>query len=75
MNSETGATVATTVAPAAPVNPAALTIAQAARLLSVAEEKVRDHVAGGLPTGPGGTINLVTYAAWLNQRLKDNDGD
>jgi len=66
----------TSEAPAArPINPAALTVAQAAKLLGVAEQAIRDHVAAGAPTGVGETINLVSYAAWLNQRLKDNDGD
>jgi len=69
-----GATGPTGVPPAA-MNPAALTAAQAARLLGVAEEAVRDHVAAGLPVGPGETINLVHYAAWLNRRLKERDGD
>jgi len=41
----------------------------------VGEQKVRDHMAAGLPTGPGQTFNLVHYAAWLNRRLKERDGD
>jgi hypothetical protein len=63
------------------INPAALTVAQAARLLGVAEQVVRDHVAGGLPTAGGqpdgraATINLVHYVAWLNLRLAETDGD
>lgn len=66
----------TSVAPVAgPVNPAALTIAQAARMLGVAEQTIRDHVAAGLPTGPGETINVVQYAAWLNREMKDRDAD
>ena len=56
-------------------NPAALTVAQLARLLGVAEPQVRDHVADGAPIAEGGTINLVHYAAWLNRRLKERDGD
>jgi len=58
-----------------PANPAALTVEQLARMLAVPAEKVRDHVAAGAPTGPGGVINLVNYAAWLNRRLKELDGD
>jgi len=69
--------------PAAPVggqadgalNPAALTVEQLARMMGVPAGKVRDHVAAGAPTGPGGTINLVHYAAWLNQELGRRDGD
>jgi hypothetical protein len=58
-----------------PANPAALTVEQLAKMLAVPVEKVRDHVAAGAPTGPDGTINLVHYAAWLNKRLKELDGD
>ncbi len=64
-------------APAA-ANPAALTIAQAARLLGVGESVVRDHIAAGAPTAggqPDGAINLVHYVAWMNLRLKERDGD
>ena len=67
-------------APAAPggrgaANPAALTVEQLAMMLSVPPEKVRAHVAAGAPTGPGGAINLVHYAAWLNRELTKRDGD
>jgi hypothetical protein len=58
-----------------PVNPAALTIEQMARMLAVPEEKVHAHVAAGAPVGADGTVNLVNYAAWLNRRLKELDGD
>jgi hypothetical protein len=61
--------------PPTAANPAALTVAQAARLLGVAEQTVRDHVAAGVPTAANGTINLVHYAAWLNRELKNNDAD
>ena len=51
------------------VNPAALSIAQLARMLGVPPQKVQEHVDAGAPTGPGGTVNLVHYAAWLNSRM------
>ena len=57
------------------VNPAALSVTQLARMLGVPPEKVREHVAAGAPTGPGGTVNLVHYAAWLNRELVRTDGD
>lgn len=57
------------------LNPAALTVAQLARLLGVAEEKVREHVALGAPVSADGRINLVHYTAWLNRQLKERDGD
>ena len=53
-----------------PLNPSALTLADAARLLSkvsgqqVTESMLRDDVAAGAPTNPDGTLNLVHYAAW-----------
>jgi predicted transcriptional regulator len=57
------------------VSPAALAVAQAARLLGVAEQTIRDHVAAGAPAAANGTINLVQYAAWLNRELKNRDAD
>jgi hypothetical protein len=55
-------------------NPAALGVADAARLLSAAGgqrisvEMVEADVAAGAPTNADGTINLVHYAAWLLQQ-------
>ena len=54
-----------------PINPLALSIADAAKLLSTAGarqirvEQIEADVAAGAPTNSDGTINLVTYAAWL----------
>jgi hypothetical protein len=56
-------------------NPLAIPVADLARLLNAAEEKIREHVATGAPTAADGAVNLVHYAAWLNQRLKERDGD
>jgi len=58
-----------------PADPAALSSDQLARLLGLSEEKVRAHLEAGAPVGAMGTINLVQYVAWLNQRLKERDGD
>jgi predicted transcriptional regulator len=63
------------VASTGQINPAALAVAQAARLLGVAEQTIRDHVAAGAPTAADGRINLVHYAAWLNRELKTIDAD
>ena len=57
------------------VNPSALTVEQLARALGLSAETVSRHVEDGAPTGADGTINLVHYAAWLNRRLKERDGD
>ncbi len=61
--------------PPARLDPAALTVAQLARLLGAAEEKVREHVALGASVSADGRINLVHYTAWLNRQLKERDGD
>ena len=53
------------------INPLALAIADVAKLLSKAggrvirAEQIEADVAAGAPTNGDGTINLVTYAAWL----------
>ena len=53
------------------LNPAALGVADAARVLSriggkpVTEEMLRADIDAGAPTNANGTINLVHYAAWL----------
>ena len=57
------------------VNPAALTVEQLARMLAVPVEKIRDHVAAGAPLAADGRLNLVHFAAWLNRRLRQLDGD
>jgi hypothetical protein len=55
----------------APLDPNRLTVEQAAKLLSAAAKLLVpvDHIAAdlaaGAPTNPDGTINLVSYAAWL----------
>lgn len=53
------------------LNPAALSVADAARVLSraggfpVTEEMLRADIEAGAPTNTDGTVNLVRYAAWL----------
>jgi len=62
-----------------PINPAALALADAARLLakvggpSITEAMLRDDVADGAPTNADGTINLVHYAAWLVKEMGRGD--
>jgi hypothetical protein len=54
-----------------PLNPNALTLPDAARLLSkacgqpIAEEMFQEDLASGAPANPDGTINLVHFGAWL----------
>ena len=62
-----------------PINPLALLIADAAQLLSKAGarqilvEQIKADVAAGAPTNADGTINLVTYAAWLSKERGRGD--
>jgi len=62
-----------------PINPTALAIADAARLLakvggpSITESMLRDDVSAGAPTNADGTINLVHYAAWLVKEMGRGD--
>ncbi|MBM4020140.1 MAG: helix-turn-helix domain-containing protein [Planctomycetes bacterium] len=51
------------------LKPAALTVADVARLLGVPVEVVQKHLAEGAPHAADGSMNLVHYAAWLNKRL------
>jgi len=52
-----------------PLNPNALTVADAVQLLAkagpVTEAMLRADLAAGAPANPDGTIHLVHYAAWL----------
>ena len=57
------------------LNPAALGVADAARVLTrmggkpVTEEMLRADIDAGAPTNANGTINLVHYAAWLVRHI------
>jgi len=41
----------------------------------VTQEMIAADLADGAPANGDGTINIVHYAAWLNYRLKQRDGD
>jgi hypothetical protein len=62
-----------------PIDPARLTIEQAARLLTNAyrQQVPAAHVEGdiesGAPTNADGTINLVHYTAWLLSEMNRGD--
>ena len=59
--------------------PTALTVAQAAKVLSAAggrkitEEIVRADIDAGAPVNGDGTVNLVHYTAWLVKELAGGD--
>ena len=62
------------------LNPAALTVEDAARVLSrvggeaVTADMLHDDIDDGAPTNPDGTINLVHYAAWLVKQMSLGGG-
>jgi hypothetical protein len=64
---------------AAGLNPSALSLADAARLLArvggqaVTVAMLQADVAAGAPTNADGTINLVHYAAWLLKEMRRAD--
>jgi len=57
--------------PDAKLDPTALALPGAVRLLTavgqsgVTAEMLEADIAAGAPTNPNGTINLVTYTAWM----------
>jgi hypothetical protein len=61
------------------MNPQALAVPDAARLLSkaggilVTETMIRADIEAGAPTNADGTINLVHFAAWLVRELARGD--
>jgi hypothetical protein len=60
------------------LSPTALTIEQAARVLSigpqpVSTDMIRQDIAVGAPTNADGTLNLVLYAAWLVKEMDRGD--
>jgi hypothetical protein len=61
------------------LNPNALVLADAARLLAkvggwpITVEMLRTDVDAGAPVNADGTINLVHYAAWLVKEMASRD--
>ncbi|HEX5470441.1 MAG TPA: hypothetical protein VFW73_01065 [Lacipirellulaceae bacterium] len=62
------------------LNPATLSVGDAAKLLSkvggvpVSREMIDVDIASGAPTNADGTLHLVMYAAWLvNRTLREGD--
>ena len=53
-----------------PLNPQALSVQKAARLLGIPARWLTEDIDSGAPTNADGTLNLVHYAAWLNQQQK-----
>lgn len=61
------------------LNPLALSLAEAARVLSasgprpVTAESLRADIDAGAPTNADGTLNLVHYTAWLVKEMAHGD--
>jgi len=51
------------------LNPTALSIDVAAKMLGLPAEIIHNHITHGAPTAADGTLNLVHYGAWLNSRI------
>lgn len=61
------------------LNPAALTVTDAARLLTkvggpvISEAMLQADLDAGAPSNPDGTINLVHFGAWLAKEMGHGD--
>ncbi len=61
------------------LNPAALSLADAAAVLSrssptpVTVAMLQQHVDDGTPLNPDGTLNMVNYAAWLVREIANGN--
>lgn len=70
-NGHSSLTEATSPADGARLNPSAMSVTDAARVLAriggqtVTEEMLRADIDAGAPSNRDDTINLVHYAAWL----------
>jgi len=76
---EEAETDGTNSSPRPSLNPAALSLVNAAALLTragvqpVTAAMLEADVAAGAPSNPDGTLNLVHYAAWLVQEVARGD--
>jgi hypothetical protein len=65
--------------PSRRLNPTALSLAAAARVLTasgakpVTVEMLQADLAAGAPANADGTLNLITYAAWLVRETNRGD--
>jgi len=57
------------------LNPMAMSAAEAAKTLRVPPGWIEEDLQAGAPTNADGTLNLVHYAAWLNQVMKKDKGN
>lgn len=65
--------------PSRRLNPTALSLVAAARVLTasgskpVTVEMLQADLSAGAPSNPDGTLNLITYAAWLVRETNRGD--
>ena len=60
----------------AAVDPTALSVDDAARMLGIRRDWLKADIEAGAPTNADGTLNLVHYSAWLNLKMRgDDDGE
>jgi len=58
------------------LNPAAMTVEEAAKTLGIPRGWLEADIAAGAPTNADGTVNLVHYGAWLNAMMREEpDGE
>ena len=55
----------------AALDPAALTLEDAARVLGLKRQMLEADIAAGAPTNADGTVNLVHYGAWVCLMLRN----
>ena len=55
------------------LDPMRLRPEDAARLLGVGRDVIEQDIEDGLPTNADGTVSLVTYAAWLNLLIAEDE--
>jgi len=56
-------------------NPSALPVGDAAQLMDIDEAIIAGDIEEGAPINEDGTLNLIHYAAWLNDPEGDDGED
>ena len=55
------------------LDPTALTVEEAAKMLGLPRERLEEDIGAGALTNADGTVNLLHYAAWLNMMAREDD--
>ena len=51
------------------IDPSAVHPEVLAKMLGLQVQIIQKHISEGAPVAPDGTMNIITYAAWLNSRI------